>query len=83
MRYPYYGGKGITVCDRWLSFENFLEDMGERPAGTTLGRFGDIGNYEPGNVAWQTWAEQISNRRADRNPGGGSRKKHSIETIAA
>jgi hypothetical protein len=56
--YPCYGGAGVTVCDRWKSFENFLADMGPRPAGTTLGRFWDSGNYEPGNCAWQTSAEQ-------------------------
>lgn len=46
------------VCERWLVFENFLADMGERPARTTLGRVLDIGNYEPGNVFWQTRSEQ-------------------------
>jgi hypothetical protein len=56
--YPLYGAKGITVCERWLTFENFLADMGERPPGTTLSRFGDTGNYEPGNCAWHTWSQQ-------------------------
>lgn len=56
--YKNYGGAGVRVCPRWDSFENFLADMGERPAGTTLGRFGDKGNYEPGNCAWQTSKEQ-------------------------
>jgi hypothetical protein len=57
--YARYGGAGVTVCDRWLdSFEHFLADMGERPEGTTLSRFGDVGNYEPGNCAWHTWAQQ-------------------------
>jgi len=70
-RYAKYGGAGVTVCDRWNpkaggSFENFLQDMGERPPGTTLGRFGDTGNYSPGNVSWQTLAEQVTNRRPDR-----------------
>jgi hypothetical protein len=67
--YPHYGGAGVKVCDRWLGedgFKNFLADLGERPPGTTLGRFGDVGNYEPGNVAWMTSAEQVANRRPDR-----------------
>jgi hypothetical protein len=67
--YPNYGGANppVTICDRWKdSFENFLADMGERPAGTTLGRLDDRGNYEPGNCAWQTSAEQANNRRPDR-----------------
>lgn len=59
-RWAYYGGATppIVVCERWRKFKNFLEDMGERPEGTTLGRFGDVGNYEPTNCAWQTDAEQ-------------------------
>jgi hypothetical protein len=68
-QYSAYGGNGITVCERWRGkdgFVNFLADLGERPAGTSLGRFGDVGNYEPGNVAWQTLAEQVANRRHDR-----------------
>lgn len=62
--YPRYGGAGITVCDRWESFENFLADMGERPAGATLDRFPDgTGNYEPSNCRWATTTEQNRNRR--------------------
>jgi hypothetical protein len=56
--YPHYGGRGITVCERWESFAAFLEDMGERPPGTQLGRID--GNYEPGNVAW---VSQVDNLR--------------------
>jgi hypothetical protein len=70
--YSSYGGANppVTVCDRWRdSFENFLQDMGERPAGTTLGRLGDVGNYEPGNVAWMSSKEQQQNWRFDRNMG--------------
>lgn len=56
--YRYYGGRGVKICDKWLSFEGFLEDMGERPIGTTLGRFGDVGNYEKSNCEWQTKKQQ-------------------------
>jgi hypothetical protein len=61
-----YGGANppVTVCPRWRnSFENFLEDLGVKPDNTTLSRFGDIGNYEPGNVSWATPAEQAKEAR--------------------
>jgi hypothetical protein len=64
--YKNYGGSGITVCKRWDEFTNFLADMGERPERTTLGRFGDIGNYTPSNCAWQTHEEQVQTKRAKR-----------------
>jgi len=64
-RYTDWGGRGITVCERWLSsFDNFLADMGERPAGMTLDRYPDSnGNYEPGNCRWATPHEQLVNSR--------------------
>ena len=60
-----YGGRGICVCDRWSGdggFDNFLTDMGVRPAGHTLDRIDVDGNYELSNCRWADWPTQVANR---------------------
>lgn len=58
-----YGGRGISVCDRWLVFENFLADMGEPESGQSLDRINFNGNYEPSNCRWADDKTQTRNRR--------------------
>jgi len=62
--YADYGGRGIGVCSRWLVFENFIEDMGDRPSKIySIERNNTNGNYEPGNCRWATTKEQTRNKR--------------------
>lgn len=62
-KYKDYGGRGISVCVRWLNFDEFYSDMGLRPDDTTIGRINNDGNYEPSNCEWQDATTQSRNKR--------------------
>lgn len=64
--YKDYGGRGISVCNRWLKFENFLKDVGEIPNGFELDRINNNGNYSPKNCKLSTRKEQTRNTRRNR-----------------
>jgi len=63
--YGYYGGRGISVCDRWQVFENFLADMGEPAPGFSIERRDNDRNYEPSNCHWLPQEKQTQNRRGN------------------
>ena len=66
-RYSDYGGRGIAVCDRWLNFKNFIEDIGSRPtAKHSLNRIDNDSDYCPDNCKWSTRVEQENNKRSNK-----------------
>ena len=65
--WPYYGGRGIKVCERWQTFAPFLEDMGLKPTrGHTIGRIDNTRGYSPDNCEWQTRKQQMRNMRGNK-----------------
>lgn len=79
--YKHYGGRGITMCDRWReSLENFVSDMGTRPSPAhSIDRIDNNGNYEPGNCRWATTKEQANNTRSNRKVTVSGETKNSTQ----
>lgn len=61
--YTNWGGRGITICERWMQFANFRADMGTRPLGTQIDRINNDLGYSPDNCRWVSQAENLRNRR--------------------
>ncbi len=64
--YKNYGGRGITICERWREYKNFLQDMGRCPKGLMIERKNNNDNYSPDNCIWASWDTQARNRRSTR-----------------
>lgn len=80
--YKDYGGRGISVCERWMNFEDFYADMGERPSSAySLERIDNDGNYEPQNVKWATDMEQGANKRNNVFVWVKGERKHVAEAV--
>jgi hypothetical protein len=63
--FRFYGARGVSICERWLAFENFISDMGEKPSPDhTIDRINPFGDYEPSNCRWVTWDVQVANKRS-------------------
>lgn len=80
--YPYYGGRGVTVCERWLDVSNFIEDMGEKPENSTLDRIDNTKGYSPDNCRWATPLAQGNNKRNNREIKVGGMKFNTLAAAA-
>jgi hypothetical protein len=63
--WPYYGGRGITVCQRWRTFKNFYSDMGDPPDAASIDRIDNEMGYQPGNCRWASMSAQNRNQRSN------------------